>query len=35
MLWLRGMETAAAVVIIMFGGLLLTGYIVSERLLPG
>jgi nickel/cobalt transporter (NicO) family protein len=33
MLLLRGMETAAAVVIVAFGTLLLTGYIVSERLM--
>ena len=28
----RGLETAAALVIILFGVLLLTGYIVSERM---
>ena len=33
MLLLRGMETGAAVVIVAFGTLLLTGYIVSERLM--
>ena len=33
MLLLRGMETAAAAVIVAFGALLLTGYIVSERLM--
>ena len=33
MLMLRGMETAAAAVIVAFGALLLTGYIVSERLM--
>jgi nickel/cobalt exporter len=33
MLLLRGVETAAAVVIVTFGALLLTGYIVSERLM--
>jgi nickel/cobalt exporter len=33
MLFLRGVETAAAVVIIVFGVALLTGYIVSERLM--
>ena len=33
MLLLRGMETAAAAVIVAFGTLLLTGYIVSERLM--
>jgi nickel/cobalt transporter (NicO) family protein len=33
MLLLRGLETAAAVVIVGFGALLLTGYIVSERLM--
>jgi nickel/cobalt exporter len=32
MLLLRGMETAAAVVIVAFGALLLAGYIVSERM---
>jgi nickel/cobalt exporter len=35
MLVLRGLETGAAVVIIAFGALLLTGYIVSERLMAG
>jgi hypothetical protein len=29
---LRGMETAAAVLIIVFGVALLTGYMVSERM---
>jgi nickel/cobalt exporter len=33
MLMLRGLETAAAVVIVAFGALLLTGYMVSERLM--
>ena len=33
MLLLRGMETAAALVIVAFGALLLTGYLVSERLM--
>ena len=33
MLLLRGLETAAALVIVFFGAALLTGYIVSERLL--
>jgi len=33
MLMLRGFETAAAAVIVLFGGLLLTGYLVSERLM--
>jgi len=33
MLLLRGMETVAAAVIVAFGALLLTGYIVSERLM--
>jgi nickel/cobalt exporter len=32
MLAMRGIEVAAAVVIIAFGGLLLTGYIVTERM---
>jgi nickel/cobalt exporter len=32
MLFLRGVETAAAVLIIVFGAALLTGYIVSERM---
>jgi nickel/cobalt exporter len=35
MLVLRGLETGAAMVIIAFGALLLTGYIVSERLMAG
>ncbi len=35
MLMLRGLETGAAVVIVAFGSLLLTGYIVSERLMAG
>jgi len=33
MLLLRGLETAAALVIVFFGAALLTGYMVSERLL--
>jgi nickel/cobalt exporter len=33
MLLLRGLETAAAVVIVVFGVLLLTGYMVSERMI--
>ena len=33
MLLLRGLETAAALVIVMFGAALLTGYMVSERLM--
>jgi nickel/cobalt exporter len=33
MIALRGLETAAAVVIVLFGAALLTGYLVSERLL--
>jgi nickel/cobalt exporter len=33
MLLLRGLETGAAIVIVAFGALLLTGYIVSERLM--
>jgi nickel/cobalt exporter len=33
MLLLRGLETAAALVIVAFGALLLTGYLVSERLM--
>jgi nickel/cobalt exporter len=33
MLLLRGLETGAAAVIVAFGALLLTGYIVSERLM--
>src|ERR1019366_9152367 len=32
MLFLRGVETAAAVLIIVFGAALLTGYMVSERM---
>ena len=32
LLALRGLETAAAVVIVAFGGLLLTGYMVSEQM---
>jgi nickel/cobalt exporter len=32
MLLLRGFETAAALLIVAFGALLLTGYMVSERL---
>ena len=32
MILLRGVETAAAVVIIVFGVALLTGYMVSERM---
>ena len=32
MLAMRGLEAGAAVVIIAFGGLLLTGYIVTERM---
>jgi nickel/cobalt exporter len=32
MILLRALETAAAVVIILFGTALLTGYLVSERL---
>jgi len=35
MLAIRGLETAAAVVIVAFGALLLTGYMVSERLMAG
>ncbi|MBI2714838.1 MAG: nickel/cobalt transporter [Rhizobiales bacterium] len=35
MILVRGMETAAALVIVAFGALLLTGYMVSERLLAG
>ena len=35
MIFIRGLETAAAVVIVAFGALLLTGYIVSERLMAG
>ena len=33
MILVRGLETAAAVVIVMFGAALLTGYVVSERLM--
>jgi nickel/cobalt exporter len=33
MLLLRGLETAAALVIVIFGAALLTGYMVSERLM--
>ena len=33
MIWIRGLETAAAGVIVVFGLALLTGYIVSERLM--
>jgi nickel/cobalt exporter len=33
MILLRGLETAAALVIVVFGAALLTGYLVSERLL--
>jgi len=33
MLLIRGLETAAALVIVMFGAALLTGYMVSERLM--
>ena len=33
MLFLRGMETAAALLIILFGAALLTGYVVSERMM--
>ena len=33
MLLLRGVETAAALLIIVFGAALLTGYMVSERLM--
>jgi nickel/cobalt exporter len=33
MLLIRGLETAAALVIVLFGAALLTGYIVSERLM--
>jgi len=32
MLIVRGLETAAALAIVAFGVLLLTGYIVSERM---
>jgi hypothetical protein len=30
---MRGLETAAALVIVLFGAALLTGYMVSERLM--
>jgi nickel/cobalt exporter len=33
MIFIRGLETAAALVIVAFGALLLTGYMVSERLM--
>jgi hypothetical protein len=33
MLLLRGIETAAAFAIVIFGVLLLTGYMVSERMI--
>jgi nickel/cobalt exporter len=33
MIFIRGLETAAAIVIIVFGAALLTGYMVSERLM--
>jgi nickel/cobalt transporter (NicO) family protein len=33
MILIRGLETAAALVIVLFGAALLTGYIVSERLI--
>jgi hypothetical protein len=33
MLVVRGLETAAALVIVLFGAALLTGYVVSERLM--
>jgi nickel/cobalt transporter (NicO) family protein len=33
MVWVRGLETAAAAVIVVFGLALLTGYMVSERLM--
>jgi len=33
MIFIRGLETAAAMIIIVFGAALLTGYIVSERLM--
>ena len=33
MIVLRGLETAAALVIVLFGLALLTGYVVSERLM--
>jgi ABC-type nickel/cobalt efflux system permease component RcnA len=33
MVFLRGLETAAALVIVLFGAALLTGYMVSERLM--
>jgi len=32
MLFLRGVETAAALLIILFGAALLTGYMVSEQM---
>ena len=32
MLLLRGVETAAALAIVLFGAALLTGYVVSERM---
>lgn len=35
MVWVRGLETAAAAVIVVFGVALLTGYMVSERLMAG
>ncbi len=35
MLLLRGLEAGAAMVIVAFGALLLTGYIISERLMAG
>jgi hypothetical protein len=33
MILIRGLETAAALVIVLFGTALLTGYMVSERLM--
>ena len=33
MILVRGLETAAALVIVLFGVALLTGYVVSERLM--
>ncbi len=33
MIFIRGLETAAALVIVVFGAALLTGYVVSERLM--
>jgi len=33
MILIRGLETAAALVIVLFGAALLTGYMVSERLM--